>query len=390
MDELTRLARSSSSLRMSMMCRCTVIVVAMAVASCAEPTSERLTTIEPATVTIDRRVDAVTSWAPSMRIGLAEGPAEYLLFRALDGFRTQDGTLFVANSGTSEIRVYSGAGQFLYSFGKGGEGPGEFRNLRSIEIGDGGSVLALDALGARISVFDGAGVYNQSMSVRLADAHQQASEMWAGSGSEMFIAVSSGLDPREMRIARDSVRVLRVGGGRADPELMFSVGDMWWESSAGTTGFRLRAAPEGPVAAITSRDGVFATSSNDRPAIEIRDAKGELLATWEDPDHPRGEWNGARDVQSLDDANERGRFYAQLQWSASGEHLWVGDAGFRNDETRTWTVVDRAGRAVGRTSLPVEAKLWQIEPKILLIKTIDDFGVERVEVWRPNAEAMKG
>ena len=374
---------------MSMVSRCASLFLAMAVTSCAEPTPDRSTGSTQSAVIIDRRIDAVTSWIPSMRIGLAEGPTEYLLFRARDGFRTQDGKLFVANSGTGEIRVYSDTGQFLYSFGRTGEGPGEFGSLRSIEVTDRGAVLALDALGVRISVFDEAGAYSRSFSVPLADAHQEAGEMWAGPDSQIFLTVTSGLDPRQMSLARDSLLVLRVDAARPDPDALFSVGNMWWENSAGAAGYRLQAAAAGPVAAITARGGAFATSSNDRPAIEIRDVRGALLATWEDPHHPRGERSGDGEVRSLEDANERGRFYTQLQWSADGDHLWIGDAGLPDDATRIWTIVDRAGRAVGRTELPTEARLWQIGRDFLLLKTVDDFGVERVELWRPVAAAVR-
>ncbi len=369
---------------MSTVSRCTSIFLTLAVTSCAEPASDRSSTGTQSAVMIDRRIDAETSWIPSVRIGLAEGPAEYLFFRASDGFRTEAGELYVANSGTGEIRVYSDTGQFLYSFGQMGEGPGEFRNLRSIEVTDDGSVLALDAQGGRISIFDETGGYRRSFSVALADAHQQPSRMWVGPASEVFVTVTSGLDPRQMSVARDSLRVLRVDTERPDPEVLFSVGDMWWESSAGATGYRMQAAMAGPAAAITSRGGTFATSSNDRPAIEIRDARGGLLATWADPHHPRGEPSGAGEVESLEEANQRGRFYAQLRWSASGDHLWIGDAGLPNDATRIWTIVDRDGRPVGRTSLPLAANLWQVGRDFLLLKTVDDFGVERVEVWRPD------
>lgn len=275
-------------------------------------------------------------------------------------------------------------GSFCIPLVKWAKAPASLETCDRIEVTDDGSVVAFDTQGGRISVFGEAGAYRRSFSVALEDAHQQPSRMWVGPASEVFVTVTSGLDPRQMSVARDSLRVLRVDTERPDPEVLFSVGDMWWESSAGATGYRLQAAVAGPVAAITSRGGTFATSSNDRPAIEIRDVGGELLATWEDPHHPRGEPSGDGEVESLEEANQRGRYYAQLRWSASGDYLWIGDAGLPNDATRIWTIVDRDGRPVGRTSLPMAANLWQVGRDFLLLKTVDDFGVERVEVWRPG------
>ena len=67
-----------------------------------------------------------------------------------------DGTVFVADAANHEIRVFDPDGSHLRTFGRGGEGPGEFRSLYSIAwVGD--RLLTYDPHLGRIGEFSGAG-----------------------------------------------------------------------------------------------------------------------------------------------------------------------------------------------------------------------------------------
>ena len=66
------------------------------------------------------------------------------------------GQVYVADGLALEIRVFDTAGRSVRSFGRSGQGPGEFRELYSLAfMGD--SLLALDARNARITVWSRAG-----------------------------------------------------------------------------------------------------------------------------------------------------------------------------------------------------------------------------------------
>ncbi|MEN8143922.1 MAG: 6-bladed beta-propeller, partial [Gemmatimonadota bacterium] len=73
-----------------------------------------------------------TAWrlsaAPVLDIGTLDGPDENQLFRVLMARRSTDGRIYVANTGTHEIRVFDSGGEHLRSFGREGDGPGEFRH----------------------------------------------------------------------------------------------------------------------------------------------------------------------------------------------------------------------------------------------------------------------
>ena len=67
-----------------------------------------------------------------------------------------DGTVFVADIANREIRVFGLDGSHLRTFGRGGEGPGEFRSIYSIAwVGD--RLLTYDPSLGRIGEFSGTG-----------------------------------------------------------------------------------------------------------------------------------------------------------------------------------------------------------------------------------------
>ena len=65
--------------------------------------------------------------------------------------RLSDGSLAVANGGSSEVRLYSAEGSHIASLGGEGDGPGEFRAIVGLDNA-GDSVIVLDANG-RVTFF---------------------------------------------------------------------------------------------------------------------------------------------------------------------------------------------------------------------------------------------
>ncbi len=78
-----------------------------------------------------------------VRLHQDEDRPESLLNQVSSFARGEDGRYYVPDRGDNRIAVYDGDGEYLFSFGREGEGPGEFRSLLGIEISDG-----------RISTFD--------------------------------------------------------------------------------------------------------------------------------------------------------------------------------------------------------------------------------------------
>jgi len=95
---------------------------------------------------------------PVVDVGLVEGPEELRFFRVTDAKLVENDELLVVNAGTQEVRIFNRAGAYLRSFGREGEGPGEFRVPTRAFVWGSDSVAVWDYRLRRMSVFtlDGA------------------------------------------------------------------------------------------------------------------------------------------------------------------------------------------------------------------------------------------
>ena len=89
------------------------------------------------------------------RIGMIEGPPEYLLGEVLTFTVGPDGSLFVADRGT--LRHYDADGTYVRTIARRGEGPGEMTSVGGLDISADGLVAALDRGNRRVNVFSSDG-----------------------------------------------------------------------------------------------------------------------------------------------------------------------------------------------------------------------------------------
>ncbi len=80
------------------------------------------------------------------------GPA-HEFYRVTDATRFHDGRIVVANSGTSELRMFSAEGLPLTTVGRDGEGPGEYKRIMSVHRTEGDSLI-VHSWPTRVSVLD--------------------------------------------------------------------------------------------------------------------------------------------------------------------------------------------------------------------------------------------
>lgn len=103
---------------------------------------------------------------PTVTIGVLDGKPEYQLFRASGAFALSDGRIVVANNGTSELRYYSPTGEYLFSAGGRGGGPGEFQSMEWGRRTNGDSVVVYERDGT-ISLFDKQGGFVDAVRLEL-------------------------------------------------------------------------------------------------------------------------------------------------------------------------------------------------------------------------------
>ena len=86
------------------------------------------------------------------RIGMIEGPPEYLLSRLPVLTVGPDGSLFVFDL-RSDLRQYDAEGTYLRTIARQGQGPGEVRYVVSMDVSADGELAALDFGNRRVNVF---------------------------------------------------------------------------------------------------------------------------------------------------------------------------------------------------------------------------------------------
>lgn len=76
------------------------------------------------------------------------------------------GRIYVADLQANEIRVFDAQGECIRTFGRRGDGPGEFRMLAGIAAQPPGLLWAMDAVSYRLTAFDSAGSVRTTHSLR--------------------------------------------------------------------------------------------------------------------------------------------------------------------------------------------------------------------------------
>jgi len=91
---------------------------------------------------------------PEVSIGLFDGPEEYIFGDVVSVARGQDGTLYVMDRQVPALRVYNADGTYRTTFGRGGEGPGEYQQPDGgLNVLSDGRIVLRDPGNARIQVF---------------------------------------------------------------------------------------------------------------------------------------------------------------------------------------------------------------------------------------------
>lgn len=99
----------------------------------------------------DRPADFAVVAEPALEIGMLEGPPEYTFRNIATARRLEDGRILVAD--VDDLKLYDPAGRHLATFGRAGEGPGEFTRIRTVyPCGD--ELLVADFINQRLEAFD--------------------------------------------------------------------------------------------------------------------------------------------------------------------------------------------------------------------------------------------
>jgi hypothetical protein len=98
-----------------------------------------------------------------LEIGAKEGNENYIFAAISDIEVNPGGDIFTLDSKLLKVSKFSKDGNFLLSFGKGGQGPGEFQSPSAIALDNDNRIYVLDLM--RIMLFDEKGAFISSFSI---------------------------------------------------------------------------------------------------------------------------------------------------------------------------------------------------------------------------------
>ncbi len=116
---------------------------------------------------------------------VGDGPI-YAFSSIRGALRLSDGTIVVADGGSSELRFFGPDGMHRLTVGREGEGPGEFRAISAVHRLAGDSVVVFDSRLRRFSVFDKQGVLSRTGAINAPDWQGRITAV-AWIGSKFFV-----------------------------------------------------------------------------------------------------------------------------------------------------------------------------------------------------------
>jgi hypothetical protein len=379
--------------------------ILLAPASCEAAPSGAVTVVDSAGVRITLSADedrtfAVLGSEPVIDLGGADaaGPTQFSNIRGVRVDR--HGRLLVADGASNELRTFDPNGVHLGSFGRSGQGPGEFRRIRLLGTFAGDSIALWDDATSRITVLDAR------------DELARTAETWSGDDLQPrafdvypdgAVLINEGriLEADAVQVGQilaDTVRLARLDPDtRAQTPQGSALGTLWlWTGdnqlnlpfSGATSAFTLRGEeihlvsgpwPEFRVRVfadgrLTEQYGVRrparpVTDAELRPVrasfegVEDLRSRGQLLASL---DHP------ARPTQLP--------AYAQVVAARDG-HVWARIYTVDPWAQATWDVFSTERTWQGQVRTPARFLLHAVEADRVIGVWYDDLDVEHVRVY---------
>lgn len=311
---------------------------------------------------------------PSLSIGTLAGSPEYQFFRIAGALRLADGRIAVVNSGSQEVRVYSGGGQFLHGFGTDGDGPGEFRRPRLAGTYGPDSLVIHDLDLRRVSILHVDDGFARSFPVQDAGGYPIPRGVLAD-GSIVYgggASFSSDIGfPTGLHRAKSLYASVSMDGRAATLFGEFPALEMYAQVNGNS--FMARTIPFGRNTVASAAGDRLYIAFGDTYDVRAYEGAGRLLRIFRLAEQLRPVTNAAVqdyiDEQVAEDAdtdNERRSLrqlledlpvpetfpaYADLQIDALG-NLWAQDFLAPGEGTPQWTIFSPDGRPTDRGHLP--------------------------------------
>lgn len=354
---------------------------------------------------------------PVLQVGAAMGADPLEFQRIVFAGRLRDGRVVVVDAGAREIRWFDAAGRHRSTVGRRGEGPGEYRDIRSAHLTADDSLLVYDRRNQRITWFSPRETrVREQRVVGFQNPDTRLLSVWTGNRVVLSEARSNLTVGRsDFTYTRDSVAFATVSSDATDTVAVFpgSEATTWVQYVGGRPqGTMQMELPFGfqVLTGATRRDLVVAVG--DRGEIEIRDESGKLvriarrgpLAATIVSNTARREYvdqmtataktrgapdvslvtNGARDRLALLPKDHTVPPFDRLLVDRE-DRIWVRDylpIWQTADRVQAWTVYSPSGRVLARVDTPAGVEVTSVDGGYLTGVKRDESDVEYVVVYR--------
>jgi hypothetical protein len=330
-------------------------------------------------------------------IGTLEGAAAQQLFQVADAARLSDGRIVVANSGTHEIRYFAPDGSYVFSTGREGAGPGEYRQITHLIRYPGDTLMVYDAMLQRGTVLGPDGHTVEFIDFGRSGPGRPISPLGRltdGSlvvlfGSTRSFEGVSGIVTDTLDLARYSANggflgiIGLVAGGEAVVE-------------AGVGPMQLAFGHPGPTVSVG--DSAVFTRRGDGFEVGILSPEGRLVSIYRKVHERARVTDGLIEryretrLSAVDQAfrSKIAKVLATMPYPETMPaisnlvvdregNLWIEHYRSDGDERiGTWTILDSEGRWLGDVDLPAGLEVFEIGSDYVLGVLRDELGVEFV------------
>lgn len=114
----------------------------------------------------------------------------------IKGLRIDQGRIYLMDTSQKKIMVFTTAGQFVRTIGRQGGGPGEFRQLFTMDVKD-GLIAGFDQARRRITLFDSSGTFLNSFGTRTKESAPSGNCISITSNKTLLLSHKSSEAPRK-------------------------------------------------------------------------------------------------------------------------------------------------------------------------------------------------